>query len=193
MRTLVLLLASWALNASAQAPEIAPDASTPAPPPVQAEAPPRPSFVVPEPTSGLPPGRLIPLPKMTETQLLELAGDLASHVEITGGYRRVPRSEYAAMSAFPPAVTADAMIVRQGANFRDVVRFGHVTPPRRLPQLWVQGYRMRGTTIEPNPDAGAASVDGALKLILAERTKIFARLRLADLATRTVPLSYVDA
>jgi general secretion pathway protein D len=193
LRKLLLLLAAWTLNASAQAPEIAPDASTPAAPPVQAEAPARPSFVVPEPTSGLPPGRLIPLPKMTDAQLRELASDLASHIEITGGYQRVPRAEYAGMSAFPPAVTADAMIVRQGGNFRDVVRFGHVTPPRRLPQLWVQGYRMRGTTIEPNPDANAANVDGALKLILAERSKIFSRLRLADLATRTVPLSYVDA
>ncbi|HET7730894.1 MAG TPA: hypothetical protein VFK48_12755 [Usitatibacter sp.] len=196
MRALVLLLALWTLHASAQTSETAPapDASTPTPAAApQPDAPTRPTFVVPEPTSGLPPGRLIPLPMMTETQLRELVGDLASHIEITGGYQRVPRSEQAAMGAFPAAVTPDAVIVRHGAGARDVVRFGHVTPPRRLPQLWVQGYSVRGSTTTPNADAGAAALDGALKMILAERSKIFARLRLSDLATRTVPLSYVDS
>ena len=162
----------------------------PPPPPA---APEKPAFVVAEPTSGLPPGRLIPLPVMNEAQVRELVGDLATHLEITGGYRRLGSTETATLPPLPPSVSPGPVIARKGASGRDVLRLGHIIAPRRLPQLWVQGFTFEGSAFRPNTDSAAPGLDSALKMIIGERTRIFAKLRMADLSTRTVPLSYVDA
>ena len=217
MRVLVLILPLWTLAASAQTPDSTgqappaatlsvvptPDPNTPpsmfAPPPSapgapQAGAPAqRLSFVVAEPTSGLPPGRLIPLPVMGELQVRELVGDLSTHIEITGGYRRLSTAEAAALPPLPASVTPGPAITRKSASGQDVVRFGHIIAPRRLPQLWVQGVTIAGTSFTPNADAAAPGLDTALKMIMGERTRLFAKLRMGDLTTRAVPLSYVDA
>src|SRR5687767_14355279 len=99
-----------------------PDASTPpslfappsgapgAPPSMPAPAVQRPAFVVAEPTSGLPPGRLIPLPVMSPSQVRELVGDLATHIEVTGGYRRLSSAESAQLPPAPAAVTPGPVI-----------------------------------------------------------------------------------
>lgn len=214
MRFLALLLTLWTVTASAQTPDTStgqpppanpaaatltvvppPDANTPPssmfPPP--AAPGPRPSFTVAEPTSGLPPGRLIPLPVMSEPQVRELVGDLATHIEITGGYKRLSSAESAALPALPAAVTPGPAVGRKGPHGQDLVRFGHIIAPRRLPQLWVQGVTIVGTTYTPNADSAAPGLDSALKMIMGERTRLFAKLRMVDLTTRTVPLSYVDA
>jgi general secretion pathway protein D len=153
----------------------------------------RPSFVVAEPTSGLPPGRLIPLPVMSEGSIRELVSDLATHIEITGGYRRLNSAESAALPPLPAAVTPGPTIARTTPSGQDVIRLGHIIAPRRLPQLWVQGVAIAGMTYTPNADSAAPGLDSALKMIMAERTRLFAKLRMADLTTRAVPLSYVDA
>lgn len=153
----------------------------------------RPSFVVAEPTSGLPPGRLIPLPVMNEAQVRELVGDLATHLEITGGYKRLNSAESAALPPMPASITPGPVIARKSATGQDVVRLGHIIAPRRLPQLYVQGVTIAGTSYTPNADSAAPGLDSALKMIMSERTRLFAKLRMADLTTRTVPLSYVDA
>lgn len=164
--------------------------------PMQTMPPPpsgKPAYVVPEPTSGLPPGRLIQLPMISERQIHELAQDLALQLQITGGYNRVNEPFPADVPAFPAIVTSDVVIARDSGGTKFVVRVGHVMAPRRLPQLWIQGYSMQGATASPNPDVDSARIDPALKQIVAERVRIFARLRLTELETTTIPLSYVDA
>ena len=152
----------------------------------------RPTYVVPDPTSGLPPGRLLPLPLLHEKRIRELASDLAQHLQLTADYRNASSTDLAGFAKVPPQVTAAESLVRDDGGARSVVRIGYVMPPRRLPQLWVQAFTMTGGQAGPNPDGDAAKLDPALKEILAERAKIFARLRLSDLATATIPLSYVD-
>ena len=152
-----------------------------------------PSYVVAEPTSGLPPGRLIPLPMIPEKSIRELESDLALHLQITAGYRRATADEEAAIPHPPESIVGPVTVLRDEGGARRYVRLGYVLPPRRLPQLWVQAFAMSGTQPGPNPDAEPATLDAALKEIFAERAKIFSRLRLADLETTTIPLSYVDA
>jgi general secretion pathway protein D len=152
-----------------------------------------PSYVVAEPTSGLPPGRLIPLPMIPEKRIRELESDLGLHLQITAGYRRSTAAEDAAIAHAPESIAAPLTMVRDEGGARRYVRLGYVLPPRRLPQLWVQAFSMNGTQSSPNPDADPATLDAALKEIFTERAKIFSRLRLADLETTTIPLSYVDA
>ncbi|QJR10441.1 Type 3 secretion system secretin [Usitatibacter rugosus] len=164
--------------------------ASPAPVPA---ASPRGNYVVAEPTSGLPPGRLIPLPVMAEGQVRELEEDLSTHLEVTLGYVRLPAAQVAQLPAFPPAVVPALTLAKGPASRREFVRIGHLSSPRRLPQLWIQGFVSEASAARPNHDIDAPALDNALKMILAERTRIFARLRLADLATKTLPLSYVDS
>lgn len=153
----------------------------------------RPSYVVPEPSSGLPPGRLLPLPIMPEKLLRELAIDLGLHLEITAGYKRVSMDAVRDLPPIPASVSPAVVLVRESAGAKNVVRLGFIMPPRRLPQLWVQGFTMQGARAVPNPDADPATLDVALKQIIAERKSIFGKLRLTDLAVATIPLSYVDS
>jgi general secretion pathway protein D len=173
----------------AQAVPAAPVApAIPAPPPT-----PLSPYVIPELYSGLPAGRLIPLPILLERQIRELADDVAMHLQITGGYTRLQVAYQADIPAFPVAVTPDFVIARSQNGTRSIVRIGHVMAARRLPQLWVQGFTMRDGKFGPNPDVEGANLDDPLRRILAERVHIFTRLRLTDLETTTIPLSYVDA
>jgi general secretion pathway protein D len=154
----------------------------------------KPTYTIPEPSSGLPPGRLIPLPVSSDRQIRELADDLALHMQITGGYTSIGLSDEALKPPFPQSVRPVSAIMRvDPSGTKSFVRFGFVVPPRRLPQLYVQAYRSEGGRFVPNDDANADKLDPALKAILAERARIFARLRLADLETTTIPLSYVDS
>ncbi len=150
------------------------------------------AYTVPDPSSGLPAGRLLPLPLMPDQRIRELAKDLALHLQLTAAYRNASSTDEAGIAKAPAAVTPAEALVRDDGSKRFIVRIGYVSPPRRLPQLWIQGFSIKDGKIGPNPDGDVATLDGALKEILAERSKIFSRLRLADLATATIPLSYVD-
>jgi general secretion pathway protein D len=129
------------------------------------------------------PAELMPLPMMSEKQIRQLVGDIALHLETTGRYRRASASEGVAAAAipYPPNVVPAAVLVR-GDN--EYVRLGFVMPPRRVPQLWVQA-----------PASGNAMqlVQSVVRTVLSETSKVMARLRLTDLDTRPVLLSYVDA
>ena len=150
------------------------------------------TYVVPDPGSGLPPGRLVPLPLTTEKRIRELASDLAQHLQLTADYRNASSTDLAGFAKVPPQVTSAEALVRDEGGTRYVVRIGYVMPPRRLPQLWIQAFAMKDGQALPNPDGDAAKLDPSLKEILAERSKIFSKLRLTDLATATIPLSFVD-
>jgi general secretion pathway protein D len=152
----------------------------------------RQTYYVPDPTSGLPPGRLIPLPLLPENRIRELASDLAQHLQLTADYRNASSTDLAGFAKVPPQVNSAESLVRDEGGARYVVRIGYVMPQRRLPQLWIQAFMVKDGQASPNPDGDAPKLDPALKEILSERAKIFARLRLADLATATIPLSYVD-
>src|SRR5258707_11631808 len=128
-----------------------PSSAAPTPPmPQMPVASPRPTYTVAEPTSGLPPGRLIPLPVMGEKQVRELAADLALHLEVTGGYRRIAAGKADTPPSAPEAVTSVATLERSSGGGRSVLRRGFVIPPRRPPPPLVQGL---------TPTAGAGGPD----------------------------------
>ncbi len=153
---------------------------------------PRVQYVVPDPASGLPPGRLVPLPLTSEKRIRELASDLAQHLQLTADYRNASSTDLAGFAKVPPQVTSAESLIRDEGGTRYAVRLGYVMPARRLPQLWIQSFTIANGQPGANPDGDPAKLDPALKQILSERSKIFSHLRLADLATATIPLSYVD-
>jgi len=130
---------------------------------------------------------------LPERRIRELEDDLATQLQITAAYRRATAEEAAAVPAPPASVSAVVTLRRDAGSDRRYVRLGHVILQRRLPQLWVQAFTLGGDKPSANPDAAPSTIDAALREIFAERSKIFARLRLTDLETTTIPLSYVDA
>jgi Flp pilus assembly secretin CpaC len=139
----------------------------------------------------LPPAQLMALPMLSAPQIREVIQDLALQLEITAGYKRLSLAQGpAVLPAVPESVVPVALVVR---NAGDYYRFGFVQLPRRLPQLWVQGFSLQGDAARPHPDGDPKSLEPMLRSILAERAKIYARLRISDLASETLHLSYVDA
>ena len=132
--------------------------------------------------------QLIALPKISELQIRELIIDLIGQLEITQNYRRATSAELAQMVKPPAQVTAADAAVRVGKNGNDTLRFGYLITPRRLPQLWVYGANGGG---RPNPDL--STLVATLQTLMTERTKLMSRLSLADLESRVINLSYMDA
>lgn len=145
-------------------------------PPALAQSPAPSAAAAPAPSE---PGQWIALPKLAEGEIRELIADVMLHLEVTQGYRRMAPATVAAMGA-PPMVVMAGGVAR--ADGRETVRLGFHIAPRRLPQLWLAGS-----------GPGLEAVPQALKVILAERTKLHARLSLSDLETRVINLSYADA
>jgi hypothetical protein len=140
---------------------------------------------------GFPPGKLIALPVLSEAQIRELVTDLSLQLEVTGGYKRLaPEQAPPGIPKLPASVSAAGLVERDRTDY---FRFGYVLLPRRLPQLWVQGFSLRDGRAGPNPDGDPQALEGAVRTILSERQRLFARLKIADLESRTLHLSYVDA
>ncbi len=83
--------------------------------------------------------------------------------------------------------------MRKNGAKTNVLRFGYVMNQRRLPQLWVYGVSISPTGIEPNADAALATLNPQMQALLNERAKMSSRLRLSDLLSRVINLSYIDA
>lgn len=135
------------------------------------------------------PANLTPLPVLTEKQIRQLVSDVSSQLEMTAGYRRVPPAATAnAAPPYPPYVVPVAVLARGDEQ----VRLGFVMLPRRLPQLWIQGLTGQGSGAVPS-EVAVPQVQAAARAVLAETSRIMGRLRLSDLESRSVLLSYVDA
>ena len=110
--------------------------------------------------------------------------------------RAAPRAA-APVAEIAPALSdkiiAGATAVRKNGAKTNVLRFGYVMNQRRLPQLWVYGVSISPTGIEPNADAALATLNPQMQALLNERAKMSSRLRLSDLLSRVINLSYIDA
>jgi general secretion pathway protein D len=184
-RTLCCLLIV-ALPASAQTtPPVAPvDLVTP--PPAELPADPAAAAAPAAATPGHGPalgstGRLIPLSRIPETQIRELISDLAGYFETQQNLYRLAGP--ANPSSVPPAPERVRGLINLAADSAPTVpalRLGYVTMPRRIPQLWVDG-------------PSASLFDEGLRKVLEERAQTRSNLRLRELESQIIHLSYIDA
>ena len=158
----------------------------PAPEPAPAPAAPDSSVFLPEAA------RLVSLPKLTEVQIREFISDLMVELELSMGYTRAGE-DGPKLPALSDKIIAGATAVRKNGAQTNVLRFGYVMNQRRLPQLWVYGVSISPTGIEPNADAALATLNPQMQALLNERAKMSSRLRLSDLQSRVINLSYIDA
>lgn len=165
---------------------VAETAPAPEPAPAPAAAAPDSSVFMPEAA------RLVSLPKLTEVQIREFISDLMVELELSMGYTRAGE-DGPKLPALSDKIIAGATAVRKTGAQTDVLRFGYVMNQRRLPQLWVYGVRISPTGIEPNADAALSTLNPQMQALLNERAKMSSRLRLSDMQSRVINLSYIDA
>ncbi len=137
---------------------------------------------------------LIALPKLSESQVRELVGDVAMQYRLTAGYRVVSPKDINLI--VPSGVTIQGAMMRGMGATSETVVMGYIMPPRRLPQLWVAAWTGEVASRSPWPALaqGASGEFGkAVQLLLAERNKVLSKLSLYELESRVLSLSYVDA
>lgn len=150
-------------------------------------APPDPSVFVAEAS------RLVQLPRLTEAQIREYISDLVIQLELAKGYRVAAKDFGLRLPDITDKIKLTATVTKQGANTIDVLRFGYVIQPRRLPQLWIYGITVTPAAIEINRDFEPDSLDAVLRSVLSERMKTLSNLSVRDLESRVLTLSYIDA
>jgi general secretion pathway protein D len=136
------------------------------------------------------PAETVALPIMSEKQIRQLAGDVAFQLRTTAGYRNAEADARASQLPYPPNVMSAVVLARGGDDY---LRIGFVMPPRRVPQLWLQAITFHGAQPAPGPANELEAARSAVQTVVAETSKVLARLRLTDLEARSVLLSYVDA
>lgn len=134
------------------------------------------------PSSGAPlsqpaPGgaRTITTSRIPESQILEILEDVTIELQMTRGMRRV--ADAGDVPGVPEWVKGLTRMVSSEGQLQ--VRFGYIMVPRRLPQLWVDG-------------PAALQFEESLRLVLGERSQARSGLRLRDLGTSMISLSYID-
>ena len=126
-------------------------------------------------------GRLIALARIPETQIRELIGDLVSYFETNQNlYRMAGSGSPLSAPPVPEPVKGLGNLAADSAPAAPALRIGYVTMPRRIPQLWVDG-----------PSAGL--FDEGLRKVLEERGLTRSNLRLRELESQIIHLSYIDA
>jgi general secretion pathway protein D len=137
---------------------------------------------------------LIPLPKLTESQVRELVGDVTMQYQLTSNYRVISPKDINIV--VPTGVTIAGAMMRGMGTASETVVMGYIMPARRLPQLWVAAWGGQMTARSPWPplSQGATGEFGkAVQLLLSERNKVLSKLSLYELESRVLSLSYVDA
>jgi general secretion pathway protein D len=126
-------------------------------------------------------GRTIPLARIPESQIRELIGDLVTYFETNQSlYRMAGSGSPLSAPPVPEPVKGLVNLAADAAPGVPALRIGYVTMPRRIPQLWVDG-------------ASAALFDDGLRKVLEERGQTRSNLRLRELESQIIHLSYIDA
>lgn len=192
--TITILLAATLAGAQVESPAPT-DPSAPHTPTTQA---------VPAASSPTPPpapekiditdATLLALPKLSESQVRELIGDVAMQYRLTAGFRAIDSA--IANLAIPGGVTLVSTIARGMGPTSETVAIGYIFPPRRLPQLWVAAWSGELQSRAPWPPLAQGAMGEFGKVVqslLSERNRVLSRLALNELDSRTLSLSYVDA
>ena len=182
-----------ALAQSTGAARAAPKAQPIAAPKAQPAAPAAPANLPQDPNQY--PGksaRLITLPKQDNRALRALIANLATKYELENGYASGGDSLAKRLPPLPEKVIAiGAPLSRVDGRTVHVLRFGLLRQSGQLPQLWLWGAVVGPEGIVPNPDT--ENVEDALAGIVESRKQNEATIAVAELETRILRLSYIDA
>ena len=136
--------------------------------------------------------RQIDLPRMDEAQIKDFINDVVQELELTGNYRRA-EAKAPKLPERSDKIREGATLMRKTGAVVDVLQFGYVMAPRRTAKLAVYGVSIGPAGVKANPDVKEAALNPVLKRLLNEAAKVHSKLRLSDMQSTVINLSYVDA
>lgn len=119
--------------------------------------------------------RTITTSRIPESQLRELLSDVTSELKIARGMRLLDAGPRTGVPEWVQGLVGMGVADSSTPS----LRFGYIMVPRRLPQLWVDGSAL-------------PVFEDALRLVLEERGQARSKLRLRELGTELISLSYID-
>ncbi|MEX0876350.1 MAG: type II and III secretion system protein [Phycisphaerales bacterium] len=137
-------------------------------------------------------GRLIPLERMSLSEINDLIASISLRFQTEKGYRPALPAQVSALGSPPERVsTGPVLALNREGDAWSMVRFGFVSYLSQLPQLWVQGVDIdQEGVVTPSGelDGIKAMVDGSLEQVRTMRTSLTPR----DLSRELIQLSFVN-
>jgi general secretion pathway protein D len=135
-------------------------------------------------------GRFVTIRNLNRVEVEELLEVVMSQLEVERGYRPVSREREAEMAPPPRNVEPVGSLSRQVDDGERILRFGYREFVSQPPRIWIHGEAVGGAKAELAEDVSLSEVllsDG--REILEAQTET---MRMADLVTRRITLSYID-
>lgn len=135
-------------------------------------------------------GKLVDLPRLSATELAELADVLVRHLRTEQGYGPVEAELAKTVPALPESVNDERFLALEREDGHRVLRFGYWSYRSRAPQLVIYGATVKGEKLTPNPDL--ALVEAVLEGALAALQEMREDVTPQHLESRIIQLSYID-
>ncbi|MEX0653221.1 MAG: ABC transporter transmembrane domain-containing protein [Phycisphaeraceae bacterium] len=156
-----------------------------------AEAEPEPAALDDVPELDHPWGRFLPMPGLTSTQAGELIDVVTTHARLELGYQRAPRDAAERMPPPPDGLDSLVHLQREDGDGRHLIQLGYRPFMSRPTHVWLYGERHVGNDVSRNGDLDAL-VD-LIEQAVPDADHEAPLLRVADLSSRIIALSYVEA
>ena len=135
---------------------------------------------------------LIALPKLSVTELSEIADHVALVLETELGYVAASAAVADALPTPPSGIIGGRTLARPGEGGTHVLRFAYRHYVSQPAQAWALGAIVgKDGTLTANPDL--ARIEAEITKTIAELNKMRTGLTIRDLEAKLIQLSYVDA
>ncbi|MBM4028952.1 MAG: hypothetical protein FJ280_26680, partial [Planctomycetes bacterium] len=136
--------------------------------------------------------KLIPLAKLSRTEVNEIVEHLVLSLGSELGYAGAATALAEALPPAPPGVIDGRTLTRAADNGTHVLRLGYRYFVSQPPQFWALGVIVgKDGALSANPDL--AKVEPKITTVLASLQEMRAGLTARDMEARLIQLSYVDA
>ena len=136
--------------------------------------------------------RLLTLPKLNETELVELLDRLVLKLKAEHGYGDAASVLIDSLPAPPEGVVETDLIAKHVENATRIMWLGYCTYLSQPPQVWAMAVTiMDDQSLEPNQDI--ALIESAVNEMVASLNEMRGALSHHDLESKMIQLSYIDA
>ncbi|MCC7375917.1 MAG: type II secretion system protein GspD [Verrucomicrobiales bacterium] len=138
-------------------------------------------------------GRLLPLPKLSETETRELFSGLRLRFDVDFGFEEITGESVSGLPGMPDGVRMPTVFRKRGSaeGRTQILRCGVIKFLSRPSQLWMEGIvRQAGVAWTPDPEL--ATMTGAVEAVIAVAAQPKPDLTRDDLEYRLLQVSYID-
>lgn len=137
-------------------------------------------------------GKLIPLPKLSPTEVDELLSGVQLKLESEMGYRSARPSEFGALPPIPSGLSPGPALSKTTPEGLAIIRMGHRRFLSQPTQLWIERSIIGATTNALGPHPEIEAISNAVQALATSSEERKKSMTQADLERRLIRLSYID-